>query len=144
MAQWMLTPGPDGEATRIGDVFIRAKNGYNNANKLRYCLMSDPAIRIPKPAGCVVVESINGTDILQSGEMPELKALEKASVKGYITNADGSRAAGYVDRAAGTYRPDESCFRIQDKLFRTAYVVCVPSAERACRAVIESQVRIAE
>lgn len=95
MAQWMLTPGPDGEATRIGDVFIRAKNGYNSANKLRYCLMSDPAIRIPKPAGCVVVESINGTDILQSGEMPELKALEKASVKGYITNADGSRAAGF-------------------------------------------------
>ncbi len=66
--------GPDGEATRIGDVFIRAKNGYNNANKLRYCPDVRQAIRIPKPAGCVVVESINGTDILQSGEMPELKA----------------------------------------------------------------------
>ncbi len=96
MADWILSTDTDGEATRIGDVFVRAKNEYDDDNKLRYCLISDPALRIPKPSRNVCIESVNGKDLTSTdGEMPELKALGKANLKGYITNPDGSRATEF-------------------------------------------------
>lgn len=95
MADWMLTTSSDGSATRIGDVFIRAKNNSNNENNLRYCLISDPALRLPKPASMVEIENINGVDLGSVADFPELKALGRANVSGRITNPDGTSADGF-------------------------------------------------
>lgn len=95
MADWMLTTENENRTIRVGDTFIRAKNSYNDNNKLRYCLISDPALRLPKPACNVVIESINGTEIATDANMPELKALGKADLKGRITNADGLLAEDF-------------------------------------------------
>lgn len=95
MAEWILTTEPDGGATRIGDVFIRAKNAYNDDNKLRYCLISDPALRLPKPSMTVNIESVNGISMESAEGHPELPALGRAAVKGCIIKADGSLAEDY-------------------------------------------------
>lgn len=90
MADWMLTTDADGKAARVGDVFIRAKNKTNESNNLRYCLISDPALRLPKPSMLVNIESINGVDLASAADFPELKALGKADLKGVVENPDGS------------------------------------------------------
>ncbi|MDE6338632.1 MAG: type IX secretion system sortase PorU, partial [Muribaculaceae bacterium] len=84
MANQILTTAADGGGTRFGDVFIKAKNDYRDDNKLRYCLMADPAIRLPKPTRNIAIESINGIDLDDADEFPELQALSKAEVKGAV------------------------------------------------------------
>lgn len=90
MADWMLTSDSDDGTVRVGDVFIRAKNSYNDDNKLRYCLISDPALRIPKPSRNVVISSVNDIDISSATDTPELKALGKVRLKGHISSPDGT------------------------------------------------------
>lgn len=102
MADWMLTSDSDNEIYRVGDVFVNAKNSYVDDNKLRYCLISDPALRIPKPSRQVVIESINDVNITTSLETPELKALSKVRLKGYVATPDGSP----IDEFNGTVMID--------------------------------------
>ncbi len=90
MANWLLTTDTDGKAVRVGDAFIRAKNNSNDGNNLRYCLMADPALRLPKPTMQVEVESVNSIELSSAEDYPELPALGKAELKGYIVNQDGS------------------------------------------------------
>lgn len=95
MAQWMLSTAEDGKATRIGDVFVKAKNSSGDENNLRYCLISDPAIRLPKPAMHVDIENINDIVIANAMELPELNALGKAKLSGKVLNPDGSTASDF-------------------------------------------------
>lgn len=95
MADYMLTTVSDGGAMRVGDVFVNANNRSNEGNSLRYCLISDPALRIPKPSMKVDIESINGLNISSTSEFPELKALGNAELTGRVINPDGSTADGF-------------------------------------------------
>lgn len=79
----------NGNYLRIGDVIARAKNTLGNElNKLPYVYMGDPSIRLNYPTEHkVVTEMINDKDALLSDT---LRALTKASFKGYIADNDGS------------------------------------------------------
>lgn len=90
LAEHILTTDSDGKCTRVGDAFVRAKNAYRDENKLRYCLMADPALRLPKATHTVDIESVNGIELSTATEFPQLEALSKAEVKGKITNLDGT------------------------------------------------------
>ena len=91
MANWLLTSDPDGEgAMRVGDVFIKGKNAMRDANKLRYNLMADPALRIPRPSNVVEIEKINEIELAVAEDFPEIPALSKMRLSGKVTNPDGS------------------------------------------------------
>ena len=82
---------PDGGSdspVRLGDFYMRGKNGLRDDNKLRYCLMGDPALRFPVPRQTVGIRSINGID-LDSDSIPELKALDTLRLEGDIKSKSG-------------------------------------------------------
>lgn len=94
-AQKMLTYGPDRSNIAVGDIYVYGKNKYPNANKLRYCLMSDPALKLPIPEGKIRIDEINGVDLKSSKDFPELQALGKAEVKGIVLGIDGTVDSNY-------------------------------------------------
>lgn len=91
MADWLLTAASDRQgATRIGDVFVRGKNAYRDANKLRYNLMADPALRIPRPSNTINIEKINDVELEDVSEFPEIPALGKMTLSGKVLSPDGA------------------------------------------------------
>lgn len=87
----LLTPRPDGEPYALGDILYRAQNEYVDENKLRFCLMADPAIPVPRPSLSVKISSIDNIDVETEPEaLPELRAMGSAVIEGTVTNADGS------------------------------------------------------
>lgn len=98
ISRHLTTTGADGKTPRIGDaVRIGKSQTVNDANKLRYCLMGDPAMRLPFASMTAVVDRIGGQPV--DGEAPVLGARDRTTVSGYITGADGELAAdfnGYV------------------------------------------------
>lgn len=90
MSDWMLTGSDSQGVIRIGDTFVRAKNSYVNENKLRYCLISDPALRLPRPSANVEIHTLNGVELSSAIDYPELNALSAATVTGVVTAPDGS------------------------------------------------------
>ncbi len=96
MADWLLTSDPEGGgAMRVGDVFVRGKNAYRDDNKLRYCLMADPALRIPKPTDRIEIRTIDGIDLSTASDYPELRAQSKVKVSGVVLNPQGVEATDF-------------------------------------------------
>lgn len=74
-----------GEQNRVGDIFRQGLNAMSNDyNKLRYCLISDPAITLPVPEHTVDILSIDDNMISGDNDAPEIPALGKVTVKGRI------------------------------------------------------------
>lgn len=96
MARWMLTREDDGRNITIGEVYRKAKNAYVNDNKLRFCLMTDPALRLPIPEMQVRIESINDVSIDGVENFPEIPALGTCRIKGRVCNPDGSLASDFT------------------------------------------------
>lgn len=90
IAEWLFSDDGDGNNLRVGDAFVKGKNGYYNGNKLRYCLMSDPALRLPKPGRTVDITSINGASVSGSGDFQEVTALSRVELKGTVCRSDGA------------------------------------------------------
>lgn len=81
----------DGGSMRVGDIMTAGKNDTKgDANKLRYGLLGDPAMRIPSPVLNVTVDMIAGTDLAASDDMPELKARSRAKIAGRVTDGEGN------------------------------------------------------
>lgn len=95
MMSHMLTRAADGMGIRVGDVFVEGKNRYNDNNKLRYCLVSDPALRMPVAPMDIEFTDINGTDPATTAELPEIPALGTINVSGTVNAADGSVASDF-------------------------------------------------
>ena len=123
MADWLLTTDSNGGgAMRVGDVFVEGMNSYRDDNKLRYCLMSDPAIRIPKPTNRVEIQTIDGIDLLSAEDYPELHAQSKVKVAGVVLNPDGAEATDFngtlildlydAERVVETYGNQENGVKI--------------------------------
>lgn len=82
--------GTDGLPLRFGDIYREGKNLFSgDDNKLRYCFMGDPAIRIPSPSYSVDIERINGTELESAEAVPEVKALGKLEIEGVVRTRDG-------------------------------------------------------
>ncbi|MDE7160213.1 MAG: type IX secretion system sortase PorU [Muribaculaceae bacterium] len=78
----------DGKGRRVGDIMVAGKNTYiNDDNKLRYCLLGDPALRIISPSHKVVTETIG--DMAADAEPQTLGARASVKVSGCIMTPDG-------------------------------------------------------
>lgn len=89
-----------GKGLRIGDIYKEGMNGYpsSDTNKLRYCLMGDPAMRIFNPDLNIVVDKINGIEInsiKEPADYPVIQALSDVTFSGYVTTPEGNIQTNY-------------------------------------------------
>ena len=100
--KYALVRNRDGSPTRLGDSYRNTKNGIGNTddNKLRYCLLGDPAMKMPVYSYTVETTEIYDVDITNpDSDLPTIEARSNPIVKGYVADADGNKAAdfnGYI------------------------------------------------
>lgn len=96
MASQLFERAADGKGKRLGDIVMDSKNYYKDAddNKLRYCLLGDPAMRLPSPELELRIVEIDGKPVNDS-DFPELKSRSKSKIKGVVCLSDGSVATDY-------------------------------------------------
>lgn len=83
--------GADGRMLPIGLAYIKGKNQYaGDDNKLRYALMGDPAMRLNNIRNTVSIDSIAGTELDGTTELPEITAGSRLDVAGCIRTPDGN------------------------------------------------------
>ncbi len=105
----MLGRDADGRRRRVGDILTYGKNNmitfednnkkkekpdksdFSGRNKLKFTIIGDPALQLPIPSADVIVDKINGQDIVGDvADAPVLPARGKAVVEGHIAKIDGS------------------------------------------------------
>ena len=96
-SKYFLTDEKEGSNYTVGQAFIKGKNEIIDRNKLRYCLISDPALRIPKPRNRVVIESMDAVNLDEQADddLMVVSAGSKVEVKGSVRNPDGSVAENF-------------------------------------------------
>ena len=80
------------DSRRIGDIYRDAKNAVRGSddNKLRFCLIGNPAMRFQTPAYTVSLDSINHLPIAAAAaDYPVLPARSSNLLSGSILNEDG-------------------------------------------------------
>ena len=95
---------PEGDGKiRLGDVMRRAKktllhnskgNVVSDPNKLKYCLIGDPAMSIPLPTYTIVIDSINGAEVTTSS-IVNAPANSQVTICGSIYTPQGKLATDY-------------------------------------------------
>lgn len=112
ISRHMFDSDKDGYGLPLGTIMMRGKNDVatsadNMANKRRFVLLGDPAMRMPVPRLEVKVESINGEELkedpddpmLSDGKRmvgaslfryPILKARSNVKIAGSVTDPDGN------------------------------------------------------
>ena len=86
-----------GRLLTVGEIYRRAKNNIltdagahlSNANRLKYVLMGDPAMRLATPSDMIEITEIAGKSLDNNNDPVELGALQTAKVKGEIRTPDG-------------------------------------------------------
>lgn len=101
--------GADGEVCTVGRILQRAKNRMpGDANRLRFALLGDPAMRLPLAGYRAVVDAIDGVPV-QGSDRPLLMAGQKVTVGGHIEDASGAVVTSFGGRILSTlYDADES------------------------------------
>lgn len=91
LARYLFTRDSEGKPLPVGESYRKALNDHKGSNSWRYCLISDPALRLPLPTRSVEFSSINDTPVSEdSDSFPEIAALSKVAVEGEILNPDGT------------------------------------------------------
>lgn len=92
MGRAMMERDEKGRFKTVGEIFMAAKNMQStDANRLRYVLMGDPALRVPTPSNRLVLTEIAGTALDDAEAQPTLKARQQAVIKGYVADPDGRK-----------------------------------------------------
>ncbi|MDE6165261.1 MAG: hypothetical protein K2F62_06660, partial [Muribaculaceae bacterium] len=101
--------GADGEVCTVGRILQRAKNRLpGDANRLRFALLGDPAMRLPLAGYRAVVDAIDGAPV-RSSDRPVLMAGQKVTVGGHIEDVSGAVVTSFGGRILSTlYDADES------------------------------------
>lgn len=95
----LFVPGNDGKV-RLGDVMRRAKTTLlydksggtiSDPNKLKYCLIGDPALAVPLPSYNIKIETINGTAVSEGAKIAT-PANSEVTITGSIYNTAGEAA----------------------------------------------------
>lgn len=82
--------------SRLGDIFVRSKNNGQliaTINTRNFSLLGDPSLPFAVPKLGTVTTMVNGKTV-QAGE-DTLKALQKVSISGYITDENGQKMSSY-------------------------------------------------
>lgn len=95
ISKWLLTDDTFGRVYSVGEAVMKGKNETLDDNKLRYCLIGDPALRIPKGEFKVEIVSMNEVNVNDSEDMPEFTAMEKVTLKGCIRDKSGNLAKDF-------------------------------------------------
>jgi len=88
----------DGKHLRLGDIFRLSKCEKimnNDANKLNFVLLGDPALVLNYPEWNIRLEKINGKPV-EENETVTLKALEKVTISGAIYDESKNRAGNFM------------------------------------------------
>ena len=89
-SRYVFESDADGIPLAVGDIMRKGKNDSNTgANKLRYGLIGDPSLKLSWPVLNVKVGKINGLDVDNLDEFPELKAMSIVNLTGYVEDARG-------------------------------------------------------
>lgn len=92
----LFKTGEDGRLRPVGDAFISALNrNLGEDNRLRYALMGDPAMRLNGIDRHVTVDTINGTDVAQEDDMPEVAAGSRMTLTGSVRDLNGVVDSGF-------------------------------------------------
>lgn len=86
----------DGKRPRLGDVMRQTKNHRNmnnDANKLNFILLGDPALRLAYPDYDMKVTSVNGKPV--GDELIPFRALEEITIEGEVLTPEGTRATSF-------------------------------------------------
>lgn len=98
-----FTPEADGKI-RMGDIMRRAKENLlydsNNSiksdpNKLKYCLIGDPALAIPLPTYDISIENINDININNNYAQVNAQANSNVTISGTIYDTNGEPATQF-------------------------------------------------
>ncbi len=73
------------------------------ANKLQYTLLGDPALALAQPTLGITVDSINGATAATT-QLQTLKAGDRVTISGYVTDADGNKATDFSGLLTTTVR----------------------------------------
>ncbi len=91
-----------GQYVRFGDAMVETKNTGVGVlgNSRKFNLLGDPTMRIGLPTRRVRVDTMNDTDLaLETGQA---RALDRITITGSVTSADGSVDAGFNGKVALT------------------------------------------
>lgn len=140
MGRHLLERGEDGRYLTLGELYVNAKNDYMDethkegnqvvpihradANKLRYALMGDPALRLTMPSAKVVVDRIHDKDlpVAEGDELPCLMARQQTSIAGHIENPDGSAMSSFNGQVVATIYDAEQSVTTQGYNLDKPYV----------------------
>ena len=97
----------NGVRYRMGDIMRLAKNNtLNTINKRNFSLLADPALRLSYPKHKVVTTKINSNDAGNGSDT--LKALEKVTIEGNITDFSGTVLSNFNGKMAVTVYDKET------------------------------------
>ena len=87
---------PPGEIYRLGKNDLRDSQGrpISDTNRLRFCFIGDPALRLAMPSNIVRLDSIGG-EPLTSDAQPTMAALAQVPVAGSVTDPEGNILDGF-------------------------------------------------
>jgi len=93
----LLRRDGEGRPRRLGDAYRLTKNTAAGAqrNNRKFNLLGDPALRIGLPERPVRVARVNGVAVGGEAALPELRALERATVEGEVLTLDGRPDAAF-------------------------------------------------
>lgn len=80
----------EGKGMRVGDIMLAGKNALTVQNRLPYGLIGDPAMRLPSPEHLVTLDSIGGTELAGSSDLPELPAMSSVEIAGSVSDYEGN------------------------------------------------------
>ena len=81
------------EEPRFGDVIRETKNNNISGDKIKFSLLGDAAIPLPRPKDGVVFDSING--VVWDQFQDTVKALNWVRIQGTLRNTDSSLMTGF-------------------------------------------------
>ena len=85
MGKNLMTRDAEGRVLSVGETFRRAKNLVtNDENKLRYCLLADPSMRLLMPEHTIVVETVDGKPFPSTEGDVVLQARQDLKITGSV------------------------------------------------------------
>lgn len=95
LIQRLFTPA-NGQHYTLGEVMRETKVSLgNDANKLCFLLVGDPALRLAYPEHQLKITEINGSSVDNLDEPIQLKALSKVTVKGEVQSYAGTHLSNF-------------------------------------------------